>query len=185
MELIIVLRAGAQGAYSEAAHCRSHRCVRMQGIGCDQTTSRGVRRLGLKPAHKRLCLLSLASNGEQSVHALCGHIVDAQQLVRFLAPPTTASEHLTVKGQMAYRRSCCRLYLQTLHVAAMMTGENYVTGISDWMRAHRQALVASLQQVCRRVPRLITLLRASCAAASSDGCASAGRAATQRVSHHL
>ncbi len=55
------------------------------------------------------------------------------------------------------------LFLLTLLVAAMMTGENNPTGINDWVSAHCQELVESLQPARRCVPRLSTLRRALCA----------------------
>lgn len=54
------------------------------------------------------------------------------------------------------------LFLLTLIAAAMMTGENTLVGISQWIMAHEQALVQWLQPRCGRVPSLATLRRVLC-----------------------
>jgi predicted transposase YbfD/YdcC len=55
------------------------------------------------------------------------------------------------------------LFLLTLMVAAMMTGESTLVGISQWIVAHEPELVQWLQPRCRHVPSLATLRRVLCA----------------------
>lgn len=51
------------------------------------------------------------------------------------------------------------LYLLTVIVAAMMSGESAPTGISAWVNAHKEELIPWLQPTYRRVPSLSTLRR--------------------------
>jgi predicted transposase YbfD/YdcC len=53
-------------------------------------------------------------------------------------------------------------FLLTLIAAAMMMGESTLVGISQWIVAHEQDLVAWLQPKCGHVPSLATLRRALC-----------------------
>jgi len=85
--------------------------------------------------------------------------------------PSSLVDHLaTIPDPRRQRgKSYEWLYLLTLIVAAMMTGETSPLGISDWVSAHRQELVESLQPVRRRVPCLSTLRRALCSIARGVG----------------
>lgn len=51
------------------------------------------------------------------------------------------------------------LYLLTVIVAAMMSGESHPTGISAWVKMHREELLEWLRPAYRRVPSLSTVRR--------------------------